>query len=124
LSNLQKRTRTLRRKYPVDRIRYWMAMSLLKMEKVSEAQDIFESILNEAPTSYYALAARSRLMGLPERQPPVHNLTAERGVASVSASSTGDVAGAPMSLAVSPMAALPATSDDQGQSESEESLAT
>jgi soluble lytic murein transglycosylase len=51
-----------------DRTVYWMAMSLAKMGKLSDAKKLFESLEKPDPSSYYALAAKVRRNQLPSPQ--------------------------------------------------------
>lgn len=118
LNNLQRKSRRLRRKYPADRIRYWMAMSLFRMGDADQARAIFDELVNEEPLGYYALAARSRLLNLPKSNGPLRELAAQRVAAGTSDGAM------PMSLAMNSKAVLPSM-DQLGsaeEAETEESL--
>lgn len=47
--------------FPKDRVTYWMAMNLLRMEKYSQARPLFESLAKDQLMGYYAIAAQYRL---------------------------------------------------------------
>lgn len=47
-----------------DRIRYWMAMSLLKQDRTDEARAQFESLARDGMLGYYSIAAQFRLKKL------------------------------------------------------------
>lgn len=81
-----KRKRWRWRKYPLDKIRYWLAMAYYRSSDHSRARDIFESIVEEAPMGFYAQASRSRLEKLPE--PPPASI---RGLASVDLDNTAEL---------------------------------
>lgn len=49
-----------------ERARYWMAMSLLRLDRPQEARPFFESIAKEKSGSYYGTIARQRLADLPK----------------------------------------------------------
>lgn len=74
------------RKYPLDKIQYWLGMAYFRSNDHSRARDIFESLINDAPMGYYAQASRSRLEKLPE--PPPSSI---RGLASVDLNNTTDL---------------------------------
>ncbi len=57
------------RKYPTDKIQYWLAMSYYRKKSFDKARDIFEKIVNEESLSFYAQASRSRLEGMPSPEP-------------------------------------------------------
>jgi len=48
-----------------DRTRYWLAMSLVKQEKHSEAREILEPLAADKSMSFYSLVATQRLAQLP-----------------------------------------------------------
>ena len=50
-----------RKKISSDRIRYWQAMSLLRLERVEEAKTLFQSLINDKSIGFYAQAAGYRL---------------------------------------------------------------
>lgn len=50
----------------IDRAQYWMGMSLLKLEKTSEARSIFEKLSRDPSIGYYAVASYYRLSNLPQ----------------------------------------------------------
>ena len=81
-----KRRRWRWKKYPLDKIRYWLAMSYYRGNDHSRARDIFESIVKEAPMGFYAQASRSRLEKLPEPPP-----AAIRGLASADLDNTAEL---------------------------------
>ena len=49
-----------------DRARYWMAMSLMRMNRIAEARPIFEKISKDPGYGYYAIVASYRLASLPK----------------------------------------------------------
>lgn len=49
-----------------ERARYWMAMSLLRLDRPQEARPYFESIAKDRSGSYYGTVARQRLADLPK----------------------------------------------------------
>lgn len=111
LNGLQRKSRRLRRKFPADRIRYWMAMSLYRMGKLAEARSLFDELVQEEPLGYYAIAANARLLKLPKGEAPVRNLAAERLPSSAT----------PLSLAMNAKAVLPSMdqlgSKEEGETE-------
>lgn len=78
LNGLQKRNRLLRRKYPSDRIQYWQAMSLLRINKTKEARRMFDQLIEQDPYGYYAIASKARIQHLPKVDPSVRDLAAEK----------------------------------------------
>lgn len=52
------------RSYSEERIRYWMAMSLMRMDKIDEAKEIFTSLSADPLRGYYSVAASSRIRSL------------------------------------------------------------
>lgn len=57
------------RKYPKEKIQYWMAMSHFRLKEFRQARDLFDGLIEEAPLSYYSQASRSRLLNLPPPKP-------------------------------------------------------
>lgn len=53
-----------------DRIRYWMAMSLLKMGRQSEAVPLFQSLVRDPAIGYYAVLSYYRLTSIPGAKLP------------------------------------------------------
>ena len=53
-----------------ERSRYWMAMSLLRLERFAEAKQIFQTIAKDASYGYYAMLSSYRLETLPVTAPP------------------------------------------------------
>jgi soluble lytic murein transglycosylase len=47
--------------FPKDRVTYWMAMSLYRLEKFDQARPLFESLAKDQLLSYYSIAAQYRL---------------------------------------------------------------
>ncbi len=92
---LQWRARSRRAwaRHPADKIRYWMAMSHLRMENYVEAYKLFNRLVDQDPHGFYALAARERLGGIPQDKIPVPETEAQkRGLASGPAQVLGDKA--------------------------------
>lgn len=56
-----KRQRRWRRSFPIDRVTYWMAMSLYKQQKYSEAKQLFEGLSKDKNIGYYSIASLNRL---------------------------------------------------------------
>lgn len=48
-----------------DRVRYWSAMSLLKMGKSSEAVPLFQALIRDPAIGYYSVSAYYRLQSIP-----------------------------------------------------------
>ncbi len=57
------------RRTSLDRVQYWMGMSLYRMEKYSEARLIFEQLARDKLLGYYYWAATSRLKKVNEINP-------------------------------------------------------
>lgn len=55
--------------FPKDRVNYWMAMSLYRMEKYDKARLIFQSLAKDQLISYYSIAAHYRLQKLEKLSP-------------------------------------------------------
>lgn len=53
------------RKYPTDKIQYWLAMAHYRKQSFDAARDLFEKIIKDEPLSFYAQAAKSRLETVP-----------------------------------------------------------
>ncbi|MCB0407959.1 MAG: transglycosylase SLT domain-containing protein, partial [Bdellovibrionales bacterium] len=53
------------RKYPLEKIQFWLGMAHLRKKSFNEARDFFENIIKKSPLDYYAQAARSRLLSIP-----------------------------------------------------------
>lgn len=63
----------------LDRIHYWMAMSLFRQNQFSNAKKVFEQILREGGQSYYALASVQRLKKVDQLIPkPVRPVLSEK----------------------------------------------
>ena len=60
-----RRTRRRWRKYSTEKINYWKAMALLRLEKFDEARKTFESITKDNLIDYYTLAAKFRVETIP-----------------------------------------------------------
>jgi len=72
LSSLMKEAKSRRRgwkSFPKDRVTYWMAMSLYRLEKYSQARPLFESLTKDQLVSYYSIAASYRLKKLEKLAP-------------------------------------------------------
>lgn len=54
----------------VEKARYWMAMSLLRLNRAPEARQIFQTLAKDAGVSYYSMLANYRLEDLPAATPP------------------------------------------------------
>lgn len=52
-----------------DRVTYWMAMSLYRMEKYDQARNLFESLTKDQLLNYYSIAASYRLQKLEKVAP-------------------------------------------------------
>lgn len=73
--------RTLKRKAQVttdDRLQYWMAMSLFRQAKYSEAREKFAQILKMGGQSFYALASQQRLRKCDELMPKPFRLVSTK----------------------------------------------
>lgn len=57
-----------------DRIRYWMAMSLLKMGQVKKSYEEFKQLSKDQLIGYYSLAAKARLKKIDLENPPEREL--------------------------------------------------
>ncbi len=55
-----------------DRIRYWKAMSLLRLERFSEAQVLFQNLVNDRGLSFYSQSAAYRLAEIQPKNEPQH----------------------------------------------------
>lgn len=44
-----------------DRVKYWLAMSYLRLEKLSQAKEIFANLAKDPLLGYYSIAAQARL---------------------------------------------------------------
>jgi soluble lytic murein transglycosylase len=78
LSALLKESRRTRRgwkSFPKDRVTYWMAMSLLRMEKYSQARPLFESLAKDQLVGYYSVASQFRLKKLDQVSPRPSRVT-------------------------------------------------
>lgn len=53
--------KSVKKSQPVDRVTYWLAMSLYRHGKLEEAKRLFERLANDPSFSFYRLAAISRL---------------------------------------------------------------
>lgn len=65
LKNEAKRNRKARKAFSLDRLNYWMAMSLLRMNKVEQARDLFSELASDKLEGFYAIAAAARLKNFP-----------------------------------------------------------
>jgi len=66
-SNLLKESKGRKRgwkSFPKDRVTYWMAMSLYRLEKFDQARPLFESLAKDQLMSYYSIASQYRLKKL------------------------------------------------------------
>ncbi len=59
-----KRYRRRWRNYSKDRIHYWKAMSLYRLDRLTEAKPIFEMLASDQLYGYYSVASRERLRDL------------------------------------------------------------
>lgn len=67
------------RSFPKDRVTYWMAMSLFRLEKYAQARPLFESLTKDQLVSYYSIAASFRLKKLEGLAPkPVRMIFSEK----------------------------------------------
>ena len=55
--------------FPTDRVTYWMAMSLYRLEKYGQARPLFESLAKDQLLSYYSIASQYRLKKLESLAP-------------------------------------------------------
>jgi soluble lytic murein transglycosylase len=55
--------------FPKDRVTYWMAMSLFRMEKYAQARPLFDSLAKDQLVSYYSIAAQYRLKKIEKLAP-------------------------------------------------------
>lgn len=60
-----RRTRRGWRKFSVEKINYWKAMALFRMEKFDDAKKVFESISKDHLVDYYTIAAKYRMEMIP-----------------------------------------------------------
>lgn len=67
-----KRRRWRWKRYPLEKIRYWMGMSHYRKKRFDQARTIFEDLVKDAPFDFYSQAAKSRL----QKMPPVSLVTA------------------------------------------------
>lgn len=65
LHDLQDLSSKSRRGILRERVRYWTAMSELRLDRVDQARALFASIAEDRSGSYYGTAARQRLASLP-----------------------------------------------------------
>ncbi len=82
---LQWRARSQRAwaRHPADKVRYWKGMSYFRMEDFAQAHQIFSRLIEINPHSFYALAARERMGGIPADKIPPHGPSVPlRGLAS------------------------------------------
>lgn len=63
------RERRGRRVSVKERAKYWMAMSLLRLNRLAEAKLLFESLAGDRSGTYYSFAARHRLNRLTSQMP-------------------------------------------------------
>ena len=74
-SALMKESKSRRRgwkSFPKDRVTYWMAMSLYRMEKYDQAKPLFETLTKDQLVSYYSIAASFRLKKLAQLAPAIN----------------------------------------------------
>ncbi len=55
--------------FPKDRVTYWMAMSLYRMEKYQQSRPLFEALAKDQLLGYYSIAAQFRLKKLEQLSP-------------------------------------------------------
>jgi soluble lytic murein transglycosylase len=60
--------------FPKDRVTYWMAMSLYRLEKYDQARPLFESLAKDQLLSYYSIASQYRLKKLEALAPKIMRL--------------------------------------------------
>lgn len=81
----RKKSRRGWRKYPVERIQYWLGMSYLKLNEKEVARYIFEHLKSDPKKGYYSFASTSRLKQLGPK--PIMNDSTEgnplRGLSSI-----------------------------------------
>jgi soluble lytic murein transglycosylase len=69
-----KRHRHAWRNFPKDRVNYWMAMSLYRQGKYTQAKPLFEALAKDSLIGYYSIAAQARLKKLERFLPKVIRL--------------------------------------------------
>jgi soluble lytic murein transglycosylase len=69
------RRRRAWRGFPKDRVTYWMAMSLYRQGKYTEAKPLFESLAKDPLITYYSIAAQARLKKMEKFLPKVIRLS-------------------------------------------------
>ena len=65
------------RKYPMERIKYWLAMSYMRLENNSKAYQLFNELQSSQTKGFYAVASSYRIHSLPVDF-PVRNLGSEK----------------------------------------------
>lgn len=68
-----------------DRLKYWQAMSLMRLNRNAEAAALFQSVMADRGMSYYSLAARYRFDDLAAQIPKLAPVPAPSGPAVASA---------------------------------------
>ncbi|MCB0412439.1 MAG: transglycosylase SLT domain-containing protein [Bdellovibrionales bacterium] len=106
LNRMQRKSRLLRRKYPSDRVMYWQAMSLMRMQEYDRARQIFNELIEEEPMGYYAQASQARLTTLPEPKNKIRNLAVEKP-----SDPNVDLSKQPLTLAMDGASPLPSLED-------------
>ncbi len=91
----------------VEKARYWMAMSLMRMQRFEEARQIFQTIAKDSSYGYYSILANYRLEILPAT-PAAPVKGAAQSVLAVAKTETNDSANPD----------VPAAADDETESNS------
>lgn len=63
---MQKNFNRKKTKDSSDRLQYWLAMSLLKQNKIDKSRFLFQKLFNRKGMNYYSFLARERLKQIPE----------------------------------------------------------
>ncbi|MCB9025540.1 MAG: transglycosylase SLT domain-containing protein [Bdellovibrionaceae bacterium] len=65
IQELKKKNRRVWSKFPEEKIRYWLAMSYMKMEDYPSARTIFSELMQDGLMSFYSQSAAVRFSSLP-----------------------------------------------------------
>lgn len=88
-----------------ERSRYWMAMSLMRLERYAEARQIFQTIAKDSSYGYYSMLSNYRLETLPVTAPPAQAVNAAKPVVAV----------AKAEAAEAPNPDVPAAADEESE---------
>lgn len=75
LNRIKDKKYRTRRNVKDEKVTYWMAMNLLRMEKYQESKTIFENLAKDKLFGFYSLASQARLKVVNEKMALLKNVT-------------------------------------------------